>query len=117
MKSWFIRWVPRQFPLLPAELPDQEETVGDGEPMPELQVVPVGVARRSEPAHGDAAGPLACAVEVGGHASLSAQSPSVEYDEAMSGDHVPPTGQVAGEGLAARWREFWNGYWRSPHGC
>jgi hypothetical protein len=37
--------------------------------------------------------------------------------DGMSREQVPPTGQVAGHGLAARWREFWNGYWRSPHGC
>jgi hypothetical protein len=36
--------------------------------------------------------------------------------DAMSTEQAPPPNHTLA-GLAARWREFWNGYWRSPHGC
>jgi hypothetical protein len=33
----------------------------------------------------------------------------------MSGNHIAGATRLAA--LAARWREFWSGYWQSPHGC
>ena len=49
---------------------------------------------------------------------LTARAAAFEYDGGMSTDHAPrPDGAHRLTALAARWREFWSGYWKSPHGC